>query len=489
MARYTPLVSSIPSPYCLRILVILLVPALIISLYSLSYVRPESRISADSLSFWKTPKVKYPFCQRCSGPQNDPICEEYGDDALKRSLAHEGTSRRLKEKILKAQEGQPIKFAVLGGSANISIILHHRPTPVSAGHGLEDRSEVYHQRIFNWWNTQYPDDRNEIVQGAVPATDSAYYAYCYENHIPTDVDIIFIEFALNDGSTFPSERNNGDPLASKMMESLVRNLLRLPSKPAIVFISFFSFNVNEYFDGQESHLPVANYYDVTFISLKNVLYDFINRNPEALKPQFYYDGHHPTGRGHRIAADLFIHHIQQQICTLSRPTSHVTHGHDSFSLNESLPLVDMWTKRPQHASFRELNPTCHTFIDQGYRPKAMDGWKLWNWQGEKFYVVANETGATVTFEITANQGVVYLYVLKSKSYSLGDVWCWADTDKEHGVKITGYWTLIYSVGVMVPTVEGLSPGEHDIRCEVLPSEKSQNPNGGTNFRILAIMSG
>lgn len=118
MARYTPLVSSIPSSYWLRILVIIIIAlALFISIYSLSYVRPESRISADSLSFWKSPKVKYPFCQRCSGPQNDPICEEYGEDTLKRSLAHEGTSRRLKEKILKAQEGQPIKFAVLGGSS------------------------------------------------------------------------------------------------------------------------------------------------------------------------------------------------------------------------------------------------------------------------------------------------------------------------------------------------------------------------------------
>ncbi|RUS16673.1 SGNH hydrolase-type esterase domain-containing protein [Jimgerdemannia flammicorona] len=477
MVRYSALNPHVPQH--LRALIAFVSLTSVASLMYLLYLRPMSLSDSptDNLGIWKfVPKERYPFCQRCGGPEIDPICDEYGDDVLRRSLAHEGTSRRLREKIKQAQRGKPIKFAVLGGS-------------VSVGHGIDDRTQTYHQRVFSWWNTQFPHADNTFVQGSVPATDSAYFAYCFHKRIPRDVDIVLIEFALNDGSPFPSERNAGDPLTSKMMESLVRNILRLPSKPAIIFISFFSYNVNEYFDGQESHLPVANYYDITFISMKNVLYDHVNRYAEEFKPYLFSDGHHPTQQGHRIAADFITHHIQQQVCALNRRHGQLDDAHGKFSVNMSLPIADMWTKRPDYANFRELEPTCDSFSDQSYRPKETHGWNLWNWQGEKFYIVANEPGANVTFTVSTNQGVVYLYVLKSKSYSLGDVWCWADDNKEKGTQISGYWTLWYSVGVMVPTVDGLSAGKHELHCEVLPAEKSQNPDRGTNFRILAIMSG
>jgi hypothetical protein len=45
------------------------------------------------------------------------------------------------------------------------------------------------------------------------------------------------------------------------MESLIRNLLQMPNKPAIIFVSFYIFGHGHYFNGQEAHLPVVNYYD------------------------------------------------------------------------------------------------------------------------------------------------------------------------------------------------------------------------------------
>jgi len=270
------------------------------------------------------------------------------------------------------------------------------------------------------------------------------------------------------------------------MESLVRNILRLPNEPAIIFVSFFSFKVNEYFDGQESHLPVANYYDTTLISYKNAVYDYMNHHPE-LHEYYYPDGIHPSGVGHRIAGEFVIHHVQQLICALDY-AGDTTDGGNIFG-NASLPLVDMWTLRSNQASFRELQSSCDRMYDKTYQPKEMHGWEFWSWQDEKHYITADKPGSNVTFEISTNQGVVALYIFRSSKYSLGDVWCWADDDKVGGTQIAAYWTSEFNTGSIVHFLNGLSAGKHDIHCELLPAEKSHNPDKGTNFRILAIMSG
>jgi hypothetical protein len=91
----------------------------------------------------------------------------------------------LREKIAMAQRGEDIRMAVLGGS-------------VSAGHTLNDLSRVYYFRFLDWWNEQFPGGHHTIFPGAIGATDSGYFAYCFDKHIPKDVDIIFLEFSLND---------------------------------------------------------------------------------------------------------------------------------------------------------------------------------------------------------------------------------------------------------------------------------------------------
>lgn len=63
--------------------------------------------------------VKYPFCPRCS--KGDTICQEFGDLVLRRSVAYEGTSRRLQEKLIRAMEGKPTKIAIMGGSGKLTI--------------------------------------------------------------------------------------------------------------------------------------------------------------------------------------------------------------------------------------------------------------------------------------------------------------------------------------------------------------------------------
>lgn len=89
---------------------------------------------------------------------------------------------------------------------------------------------------------------------------------------------------------------------------LVRNLLQMPTKPAIIFLSFFSFKVDYYFNGQEAHIAIANYYDIPYISFKNAYFDHHNRFPDDVYTLFSKDEHHPNKMGQM--SEFVIQHLE-----------------------------------------------------------------------------------------------------------------------------------------------------------------------------------
>jgi hypothetical protein len=186
MVRYSPLGTLSFSNHTSRIAILTVFAALtVLSTLSLVALRPSTL--ANPLHFFSSdpPPVpaKYPMCP-ATGPNNH-FEQLYGHELLQRSIAHEGLNKRLREKIAMAQRGEDIRMAVLGGS-------------VSAGHTLTDWTRLYYFRFLDWWNEQFPKGQHTVFQGAVGATDSGYFAYCFDKHIPKDVDIVFLEFSLND---------------------------------------------------------------------------------------------------------------------------------------------------------------------------------------------------------------------------------------------------------------------------------------------------
>ncbi|KAI9281398.1 SGNH hydrolase-type esterase domain-containing protein [Umbelopsis sp. AD052] len=381
------------------------------------------------------------------------------DYLFQRSIGYAGSGNRIREKLAKASNGEDIKIGVLGGS-------------ISTGHKLEDKSkEVYHSVLFDWFTSKFPYGQHTLVNGAAPATGSSYFTYCHGKHIPDDLDIIFIEFSINDGSIYPTERGDGDPGITKNMELLVRNLMQMPNKPAIVFLSFFSFKVDYYFNGQEAHMAIANYYDIPYISFKNAYYDHHNRFPKDVSTLFSSDEHHPNKEGHRMMSAFVIRYLEsiEGVKAANTPDA-------------DIPLLDMWTTRKHKANFSELNPFCETFMDKTYQPSYMDGWYLMNWKKEKYYIASDSPGSLITFSVEASKGSVYMYILKSSQYDLGSVWCWADDDRDNGRELSGHWNISRSIGHMMLVSDSLSKGRHDIHCQVLPGDN-------THFRIIAIFSG
>jgi hypothetical protein len=136
-------------------------------------------------------------------------------------------------------------------------------TPVSACTGAGDDpvgERCYPSKLFNWWNTVFPHPANELTNGAVRKTDSAYYAYCASHHLPDATDLVILEFDAADP-------NDQDWISH--FELLVRSILVRPEMPAVIILGHFSPQVqaqNGFVGPELLHNVVAQFYDVPHIS-------------------------------------------------------------------------------------------------------------------------------------------------------------------------------------------------------------------------------
>lgn len=130
-------------------------------------------------------------------------------------------------------------------------------TIVTKGHHVNP-NEIWFYRFGQWLQDFIGNDVPIThVNGAAPATGSDYFSFCFPLHIPTDSDLVLVELAINDQGILEHVEN---------MENLLRGLLDLPTRPAVILVEAIAFsNGGMGGGGGRMHLPVAQYYDVPVI--------------------------------------------------------------------------------------------------------------------------------------------------------------------------------------------------------------------------------
>ncbi|KAK4689994.1 hypothetical protein P7C73_g97, partial [Tremellales sp. Uapishka_1] len=453
----------------------------------------------------------------------NPFVKEYGRGNLRLSRAYEGSQHRIRQFLHKALRGEDLVISAIGGS-------------VTKGHHVE-KNEIWFSVFGEWLDEFLVDAKIKKVNGAQPATGSDYYSFCFPLHIPLDSDLVLVELAINDHASAEHVEN---------MENLIRGLLALPNNPAVILVEALAFaNGGMGGGGGRMHLPVAQYYDVPVINQRHPLATHFARYPQLLKPYFSDDGwggpdtRHVGVRGHRDLGLLVASFIQDVACemvsedhskTLS-PTgpdiASLSTGDledpiaefpdqaqlwrdspkDGETLGELMPgmwmssaeygiiprmgVLEGWNPNLDH-QIPPFRPTCLStrspFPQYKLTPTYSQGWSAWTHPDflDKPYLVANETGALVRFEMETVVGVVKIYFLRSKSFGLGNVECWVDSDRDRAVNVLGWWDNGWAnIGQFATLRNDLSPGLHTISCEHMG--ETNDPDGGKEFRMISMM--
>ena len=200
-----------------------------------------------------------------------------------------GNNLRLKQVIRRAQAGETVTIAFIGGS-------------ITEGAGAAQYKECYAYRVFQGFKERYgAGDGSNVhsVNAGVGGTPSPFGLMRYQRDIVDRVndsdglpDVVVIEFAVNDYQ---------EPTNHRCYESLVKTVLEQENAPAVILL-FAVFDGG--FNLQGDLRRIGDRYDLMMVSIKDGAYGHVGR--EWTRDEFFHDQYHPTSMGHGVMADCVL---------------------------------------------------------------------------------------------------------------------------------------------------------------------------------------
>ena len=222
--------------------------------------------------------------------------EEWYRQALRDSVMSVGNNARLKKVIERAQNGEVITLATIGGS-------------ITEGTGASSYKECWASRFHIRFRTEYGAANGSnvcFVNAGVGGTPSPFGYMRYQREVVNRVpaadtdglpDVVVIEFSVNDWE---------EPTKHRCFESMVKEILDAPNEPAVILL-FAVFRNG--FNLQNDLRRIGKNYDLMMVSIKDGFYGHFGK--ELKKEGFFSDEYHPTSLGHRIMTDCLMQAVTE----------------------------------------------------------------------------------------------------------------------------------------------------------------------------------
>jgi len=206
--------------------------------------------------------------------------------AMERSVLNYGSEDEIRALLEKASDGEdPIVIGAIGGS-------------VTQGAWTTRPELKYAERIKGWFEATFPATGFFLVNAGIGSTDSAYAVERVERDLlKYHPDLVVIDFDVND---------RYEEASTKSYDKLVSMIKKSVPDAAIIMLAVADRAGGS---GQEWHLPVAQKYGLTYVSMKNALFAD-GRKPS---PSYWSDDIHPGDIGHEILAFLVVSRLQSEL--------------------------------------------------------------------------------------------------------------------------------------------------------------------------------
>ncbi|GFR47718.1 hypothetical protein Agub_g9472 [Astrephomene gubernaculifera] len=224
---------------------------------------------------------------------------------LRAGLAYLGPRTRLRRFVRDLLTGRkPMRIGAIGGS-------------ITCGQGTSNATQYgWFSVLGRWLVDSLPGLHVSARNGAVPATPSAFMIMCLELSVDPDVDLVLVEYQVNDGMQDKVYNNE----VVRGMERLLRRLLDLPGRPAVVFMQVPTHGMAQdppdavpfHVTMEDLQGALSQYYDVQYLSMRTALFKLaaVQRHAGFTWRELFVD-HHPGDAGNRVMADLAAFLIQE----------------------------------------------------------------------------------------------------------------------------------------------------------------------------------
>ena len=208
------------------------------------------------------------------------------------SLMSDGNNARLKRVIEKAQNGEDVYIATIGGS-------------ITEGAGASLYMNCYAYSFYTAFAKEFGKNgvKNvHFINAGLSGTPSTLGIIRYERDLITKneghkPDLLIIEFSVNDGD---------DPTNGQTFEGIVRRALMEDNEPAVILLfSVFKSRWNL----QDRLKPIGDYYDLPMVSVKDAVVPRL-ADGSVTDAKYFADEYHPKDYGHKIMRDSLMYLIR-----------------------------------------------------------------------------------------------------------------------------------------------------------------------------------
>ena len=211
--------------------------------------------------------------------------------ALEESVVSTGNNLRIKKVIERAQSGERITIATVGGS-------------ITEGAAASRYEECWAMRFAAQFGETYGTDGGAnvtLVNCGVGGTPSSFgwmrYGRDILGRVPEDdpdvyPDVVVIEYAVNDWN---------EPTHYHCYESMVKEILQQPNAPAVILL--FSAR-SDGWNMQADHRQIGDRYGLMMVSVSDGIYKHLDK--DFPRSKWYNDEYHPKSVGHQMMADALM---------------------------------------------------------------------------------------------------------------------------------------------------------------------------------------
>lgn len=199
-------------------------------------------------------------------------------EMVNNSFMTTGDISRMAKALAKAEKGEEITIAYIGGSIT---------------EGMTVGAETCWAKLsYEWLCKQYPNTKINYVNAGMSGTPSVLGNVRLERDVlSAKPDIVFVEFAVNDAQDQPHKAS---------YESLVKTLLTQEQQPAVAL--FFTV-IKSGYTCQEHMSQIGENYNLPMVSLTNALQPEFDANRLTWE-KYSDDESHPNEWGHQVVAQM-----------------------------------------------------------------------------------------------------------------------------------------------------------------------------------------
>lgn len=267
--------------------------------YKFGVVAKNSMGKADMVIINGTPSISGDYDQFIDGLNTG--LEEYLDyqrvnTILNSSIVSLSNNERYIKAIEKMKNGQETTVAYIGGSITVG--------ETSLLKDEKNHCKGYAYYSYQWLKSKYDvANKSTFHNAAISGTGSEVgIVRAQKDIIDHNPDIIFMEYAVNNGSTL---------FHRSSYESMIRTFLSLPNSPAVILV----FSAAYYWTTTQNYMePMGDYYDIPMFSFRDGLQQICNTSLGKEDPIFSLytdDGLHPNDQGHQLMGKALAYFLRE----------------------------------------------------------------------------------------------------------------------------------------------------------------------------------